>query len=123
MSTENSTNTSPSLSDVTDVEKLQLATCFLTDLLKNYKLYKENSGIFSPVYTVCDHCYSIRPKWSSGRVDYYNFVHDLMFCSDCWSSLDETSKKSFEKVKYQRETNGGLYQNVRSNDLPLAENN
>ena len=112
MSTETFTETSPSQSDISDVEKLQLATCFLTDLLKNYKLYKENSSIFSPVYMVCDHCYSIRPKWSSGRTDYYNSVHDTTFCSDCWSSLDETSKNCFQKVKYQREEKGGLYQNI-----------
>lgn len=114
MAQEFSSEVSPSettekTSDMSDIEKLQLATCFLTDLLKNYKLYKENSGIFSPIYSICDHCYSIRPKWSKGRVDYYNFVHDIMFCSDCFSSLDDETRKCFEVVTYEREEKGGLY--------------
>lgn len=95
-------------------ERLQLATCFLSDVLKTYKLFKENKDLFSRVHTICDQCYSIRPKWNDKRIDYYNNAHDIVFCNHCYDDLDEETKKYYAPVVYRREPCGGLFVAVSS---------
>lgn len=94
---------------ITDIEKCQLANLFFSDLLKNYIKFNDNRHILGRVYSCCDKCYKIRPKWTPGRVDHYNKYHDYTVCSDCHSQLSDEDKTFFEDVEYHPLPNAGLY--------------
>lgn len=95
--------------DLMDFEKLQRATSFLSETLKNYKLFKDNEHLFSSTYSCCDCCYQIRPLWNEKRIDHFNKIHEVLLCSDCFSEMPEEDKEFFVDVKYVRKAKGGLY--------------
>jgi hypothetical protein len=95
--------------DEINFEKLQCATTFLTQTLKNYKLYKDNEHLYSRVYSCCDCCYQIRPLWNDKKLDHYNKSHDIILCSDCFVDVPEDSRSFYSDVTYKRDQDGGLF--------------
>jgi len=82
---------------------------FLETNLKNYKMYCESRELFSPVFSCCDACYSIYPKATLLKPDWFNEQCDETLCAGCYEKLSEDLKHYFTRQEYIRSPGSVLY--------------
>lgn len=94
----------------------QFAMFFLTNTLKNYKLFKQSPELYRDTYYECDMCKGIRRKDWDGmkfildvlRFDYDGFPN-YQLCLDCYNEkLEEEEKGCYLKVPFVRNEFGVL---------------
>lgn len=98
----------------------QFAMFFLTNTLKNYKLFKESPELYRDTYYECDMCKSIRRKdWDNMKFVLDDLRYEIgsypiyQLCLDCYNEkLKEEEKDCYLKVPFVRNEFGVLIDQV-----------